>query len=99
MGKYEALSYCGMFCGECANYKQNMNCQGCRNETALVDDCPTRACAIQRGLLHCGECGEFPCVMLNDFYYDGKPSHLAAFHNMQKIIKNGADEWLMEQNK
>ena len=99
MNKYETLSYCGIYCGKCKNYKQNMNCCGCRNEPSLVNDCPTRACAIRRGLLHCGECDEFPCELLNNFYHDGNPLHLEAFQNMQEIIKNGVDNWLKMQNE
>ena len=99
MSNYEALSYCGVFCGKCANYKKNVNCAGCRNECSLVDDCPTRACAITRGFFHCGECYDFPCKVLNDFYNDGKPLHLKAYHNMQDIMKKGHDEWLKEQNE
>jgi len=98
MSKYETLSYCGIYCGKCKNYKKNMNCSGCRNETTLVDDCPTRACAIRRGLLHCGECDEFPCAELNDFYHSGNPLHLSAFHNMQAIVKDGVDNWLKAQD-
>ena len=97
MNEYEALSYCGIYCGACTNFKKNMNCLGCRNEQSLVDDCPTRDCAIGRGLLHCGECVEFPCKILNDFYHDGKPSHLSALDNMREIISRGADNWLLEQ--
>jgi len=63
----------------------------------MVDDCPTRACAISRKLLHCGECDDFPCEMLNNFYNDGNPLHLSALHNMQEIIKIGADSWLNAQ--
>ena len=71
---------------------------GCRNEPSLIDDCPVRACAMNRGFLHCGECGDFPCVVLNDFYNDGNPLHLSAFHHMQDIIENGVDVWLKTQN-
>jgi hypothetical protein len=64
----------------------------------MVDDCPTRACAIKRGLLHCGECNDFPCIVLDDFYNDGNPLHESALHNMQNIIKIGADDWLLSQS-
>lgn len=97
MNNYETLSYCGVYCGTCGNYKQNLNCAGCRNEPEMVDDCPTRACAIERGLLHCGECDDFPCKVLSGFYNDGNPKHLAAYHNMLDIIKDGADSWLEKQ--
>ena len=99
MDKYEALSYCGVYCGNCGNYKQNLNCLGCRNEPSMVDDCPTRTCAIERKLLHCGECDDFPCTVLNDFYNDGNPKRLAAFYNMREIIETGADKWLAGQSE
>ena len=97
MSDYEALSYCGIFCGDCKNFKKNMNCQGCRNEPTMVDDCPTRTCAVSRNLLHCGECKEFPCEELDKFYNDGSPQHLSAYHNMKKIIELGADNWLADK--
>lgn len=99
MEKYEALSFCGIYCGGCRNYKENMNCMGCRYEKELVSDCPSRSCAIEKGLLHCGECGSFPCDELNDFYKDGVPHHDAAFQNMLKIREIGVEKRLSEQEK
>ena len=96
--KYETLSYCGIFCGTCKNYKQNMNCAGCRNEPELLHDCPSRACAMERKLLHCGQCSEFPCDVLNNFYNDGKPHRKQAYFNMLEIMEIGADEWLSRQH-
>ena len=97
MDKYEALSFCGIYCGSCRNFKKNMGCAGCRGEAVLVDDCPTKACAVACGLLHCGLCGEFPCKMLADFYHDGKPPHRAALDAMERIIQVGPEAWLAEQ--
>ena len=94
MDKYETFSYCGYDCAKCKNFKQNMNCAGCRNENDLISDCPTRICAAERGFLHCGECGEFPCEELKNFYNNGNPMRLQAYHNMLEIIEIGADEWL-----
>jgi hypothetical protein len=99
MEDHEALSYCGIYCGRCKNYKKNANCQGCRNEKSLVNDCPTRACAIGKGLLHCGECGEFPCATLEEFYSDGVPHHVTALENMRRIVEIGPERWLLEQEK
>jgi hypothetical protein len=70
---------------------------GCRNEKELVNDCPTRTCAINKGLLHCGECDSFPCGELNDFYKDGMPHHEMAYRNMLKIKEMGIEKWLSEQ--
>lgn len=68
MRQYETLSFCGIYCGGCKNYKENMNCMGCRYESELIKDCPTRTCAIGKSLLYCGDCENFPCSELNDFY-------------------------------
>jgi hypothetical protein len=97
MDKYETLSYCGIDCNRCSNFKQNMNCAGCRNEKDMLSDCPTRFCAMGKKLLHCGECEDFPCGELNDFYNDGKPSHYQAYLNTLEINKIGVDEWLIRQ--
>jgi len=83
---YETLSYCGIDCGKCKNYKQNMNCAGCRNEEELIADCPTKACAVEKGLLHCGECEDFPCKELEEFYNSGSAMRKEAYENMLKII-------------
>ena len=97
MNNYDALSYCGIYCGKCSNYKQNMNCLGCREELNLLVDCPTRACAEKRKLLHCGECESFPCEMLEKWYNDGNPLHLQAYYNILEINKIGVDNWLKKQ--
>ncbi|WP_213818249.1 DUF3795 domain-containing protein [Garciella nitratireducens] len=99
MEKYERLSLCGLYCGGCKNYKENFNCMGCRNEKELVHDCPTRPCCINKGLLHCGECTDFPCNVLNDFYNDGLRHHELAYKNMIMIKEIGLEKWLLEQEE
>ena len=99
MKQYEKLSFCGIYCGGCKNYKKNMNCVGCRYEKELVNDCPTRSCAIKRGFLHCGECKSFPCNELNVFYNDSIPLHKLAFQNILRIKEIGIEKWLIEQGK
>jgi hypothetical protein len=97
--KYEKLAYCGLFCGGCRNYKENLNCMGCRLEENLVDDCPTRACAAAKNLVHCGECDEFPCAGLQAFYDDGVRHHGVALENIRRIKDVGPDKWLAEQEE
>jgi hypothetical protein len=99
MKKFEALAYCGLYCGGCKNYKEKMNCMGCRFEKSLVDDCPTRACAVKRGLLYCGDCEEFPCPSLKGFYEDGMRHHAMAFQNVLRIKEIGPEDWLLEQQR
>lgn len=99
MDQFETLSLCGIYCGGCKNYKVNANCMGCRNEKELLDDCPTRTCCIAKGHLHCGQCEDFPCSVLNAFYTDGIALHELAYKNMLKIKEMGEDKWLEMQGK
>jgi hypothetical protein len=96
MDGHALLSYCGLYCGGCRSFGENseVGCRGCRAEPEMVSDCPTRACAIGRGLLHCGECGDFPCDVLHGFYTDGIPHHALACENMEELRSVGPGEWL-----
>jgi hypothetical protein len=102
MIKHKLLSYCGLYCGGCKNYQENSGeyqCQGCRVEDKLVSDCPTKACAAGKNLLHCGQCSDFPCATLDNFYQDGLKHHALAFVNIQRLNNLGPEEWLKEQEK
>jgi hypothetical protein len=85
MNNIEELSFCGILCSKCKNYKQNMNCAGCRVEEKLIADCPTRICAREKGFLNCGECDDFPCETLEQFYEDGNNMHREAYQNLKEI--------------
>ena len=45
---------------------EKMICDGCAcgGEDAVLfsPDCPTRKCVIEKGVAHCGYCGEYPCA-------------------------------------
>ncbi len=94
---FESLSFCGIYCGTCGNFKKNLNCMGCRIEKEQLNDCPTLSCGKERGLLHCGECEDFPCPMLSDFYNDGRDSHRKAYESMLEIREIGAEAWLQKK--
>jgi hypothetical protein len=52
----------------------NVTCDGCTSTGRLggyCADCPVRACAVERGLVHCAACGEYAtCETLEDFIKD-----------------------------
>lgn len=101
MQDFKLLAFCGLYCGGCGSYKENFSvgCKGCRIEPNLVSDCPTIPCAQRKGLLHCGECPEFPCEMMTSFYSDGIKHHALALKNIRRIQEIGAETWLSEQDK
>lgn len=59
---------CGVNCSECGEYGKG--CEGCAAVSGKVfwaeyvgsDICPIYSCCVvEKGLKHCGECGELPC--------------------------------------
>jgi len=65
----------------------------------MVRDCLTKACAVTKIILHCGECSEFPCAELNNFYTNGVRHHAVAYENILSIKSIGLANWLTEQEK
>ncbi len=70
-------TYCGLDCTHCS-WKEPCSCQGCVSTNGMAfhcqnEPCPVAACAMEKGVLFCGECEEFPCKLLNDYSCD--PEH------------------------
>jgi hypothetical protein len=53
---------------------------------------------MRKVILHCGECEDFPCAMLDSFYKDGIAHHALACVNTQHIRQSGAEAWLAQQD-
>ena len=50
---------------------EDIQCTGCRSEGAKIvhcEVCPVRKCCIERGVAHCGQCRDFPCETLEEFF-------------------------------
>lgn len=63
-------SRCGILCGEC-EYRETMGCKGCLNiDKPFWGECPVKTSCESKNHEHCGQCGEFPCELLNSFAYD-----------------------------
>lgn len=65
---------CGLSCAEC-EWREASNCRGCieSNGQPFHGECPVAVCAQNKGLLHCGECDNFPCELLVQYSCD--PEH------------------------
>jgi hypothetical protein len=76
-----------------------LRCLGCKSETIAVFcvDCEMRQCARDRGIDSCGECGEYPCKMLESFRADEHPHHSVVLKNLERMKEKGPDAWLEEQ--
>ena len=62
---------CGLRCEGCP-YKESMNCGGCiaTQGRPFHGLCSVAACCQARELVHCGQCGEFPCDLLKSYSCD-----------------------------
>lgn len=78
-------------------------CKGCRSDTLYVNssckDCEIRACAGDRGILHCGLCERFPCSRLVEFRDDGHIHHLDIMEKLEDVKTKGPERWLKEKEK
>jgi len=71
--EYVIDTRCGLNCVNCA-FRERTKCGGCikTNGHPFHGECSVAICCQNRGLLHCGECIDFPCQMLHDFSFDPK---------------------------
>lgn len=76
--KLEAIhridSRCGLHCTGC-EYKETCGCGGCieTNGHPFHGECPVAVCCQDKGIVHCGECADFPCELLMQYSCD--PEH------------------------
>jgi hypothetical protein len=76
-------------------------CSGCRSQALYVHpgcrSCAIRACAEERGLLHCGLCPDLPCQRLLAFRDDGHPHHLDILEALRELATSDPARWLAGQ--
>lgn len=60
----ELLGKCGYYCGQCPSYLAG-KCKGCTKGN-VGGECYARDCALNKGILSCGHCDDFPCQTLQD---------------------------------
>lgn len=68
------LARCGIDCEACT-FRAQMNCPGCiaTGGKPFWGECVLAKCCVTKGHEHCGQCQEFPCVILHEYAYD--PEH------------------------
>ena len=78
-------SRCGLHCTGCT-YKEPCHCGGCTetnghpfqgciatNGHPFHGECPVAACCQEKGFVHCGQCPDIPCDLLQQYSCD--PEH------------------------
>lgn len=78
------IAYCGVDCSLCPDYLEK-KCPTCRATAWDEDDeCMPVACCRSKGIECCGQCADFPCVDMAEFYKESE-SHAAAFERMRGL--------------
>ncbi len=83
--------YCGIDCERCGNYLKNANCLGCRVDQEMICDCDIRDCCKRQNIDFCGQCRDFPCEKMQQFY-SGKPQYSYAKDAMAEMSKRIDEE-------
>ncbi len=80
---------------------EGFTCQGCRSDVLYIHSgcaqCEIRACADERGIVHCGLCTELPCERIKAFQGDGRVHHRDILIELENLREKGTDKWLAEQ--
>ncbi|MBN1425559.1 DUF3795 domain-containing protein [Candidatus Fermentibacteria bacterium] len=79
--------------------EEELRCDGCKTDVLAVycRDCTFRACAREKGVEFCSECGDYPCKALLAFRDDKAPHHSIVVHNLERIAVIGGRAWCEEQ--
>src|SRR5512136_1307515 len=78
---------------------EQVSCDGCRSEKAFpfAQACAIRACANEKRLEGCHQCGDFPCNHVNAFPFEiSRQAMLAAIPRWKEL---GTEPWVMETEK
>ena len=78
-----------------------IRCEGCLGPSGAhwSADCPIMLCAKDKGLSHCFQCKDFPCVKVEKFGSDGVSHHQRTIENSMRMKKIGIAKWIEEQNE
>ena len=83
--------------------KEGYTCRGCRSDVLYIHpgcaQCAIRACAEDKGVLHCGLCDASPCERLRAFQSDGRAHHVPVLEQLKALRRLGPGLWLEEQRR
>lgn len=75
------IAYCGLFCGGCGGLQDTVKagkttdgCLGCKSNVlgGHCAKCKVRACAMERKVVNCGVCDDYPCEKIAEYHNDEK---------------------------
>lgn len=80
--------------------EEESKCYGCRSGKRLsyCQKCKMSACATERHIDFCSECGEYPCNELQEFQ-SAMPHRIELWSNLNRVKTAGYQQWLKEIKK
>lgn len=98
-----ATAYCGIYCAACTRYLAGLEnpeegCPGC-NQGEVGYPCQIKPCAEGSDLNACGECAQFPCEKLTEFFGTDRDYAVVGEKNSYRIAEIGYIAWLEEQDQ
>lgn len=74
--------------------KEEMRCNGCRSDklSSYCQKCLFTPCALEKGILNCEDCAEFPCDKLKEFQKQ-MPHRAELFESAECRKSLGIDKW------
>lgn len=78
--------------------ESELECDGCRSQRLNIfcrKRCKMKACASEKGIEFCGECGEYPCKELID-YQSQMPHRKELWNSLERINEAGWETWYSE---
>lgn len=78
---------------------EEITCHGCKSSVVFgyCRTCEMKACAAERELEACVECGDYPCERVTAFRDDAWPHHSVVVRNSEALRAVGLQEWLEDQ--
>lgn len=101
----EMFAPCGMNCMVCfVHCKPKAACGGCmgsdEGKPGHCRNCVRTACAVEKGLTYCYECGEFPCRRMKDLDRSYRKRYGVSLIEQADFVKeNGIDAFMEEERK
>src|SRR4030042_5309360 len=99
------IAMCGVYCSGCPVYR--VRCYGCRSQDhgslqkrTSKWNCKKRACVLEKGLSHCGECSKLSCALrrpLEKRYL--QQYHIDLAENCRQVKIQGSKLWLESHKK
>jgi hypothetical protein len=101
--RFALVGTCGLYCGACPHFlAEQPACQGCHGSPEAMHpwcaECGIRACAGEKGLLHCAECPEYPCEKTASFHC-GERHHQDAAAGLARLKAVGPELWLDQERE